>query len=175
MESMLFCCSKTFWIGIEATEKHSQLAVSNVFWVLRMVSLVNEMEQRLPPALLRSYVVNGSSHGMHRSDDLWTMEYQGVLAQPCITHPMSSGTVNFLVPKLSEMMMIMWSWWHGAQPGVKFIDWIGNLSSCWFPVTWDLCEFWCFAINFTLVVSFDLVHIGSQILSAHTIYNVYNI
>ena len=87
--------------------QHSQLAVSNVFWVLRMVSLVNEMEQRLPPALLRSYVVNGSSHGMHRSDDLWTMEYQGVLAHPCITHPMSSGTVNFLVPKLSETMMIM--------------------------------------------------------------------
>jgi len=70
-------------------------------WSQRMVSLVNEMEQRLPPALLRSYVVNGSSHGMHRSDDLWTMEYEGV----------------------------------------KFIDWIGNLSSCWFPVEnmriWD--------------------------------------
>lgn len=43
----------------------------------RMVSLVNEMEQRLPPALLRSYVVNGSTHGMHRTEELWTMEYRG--------------------------------------------------------------------------------------------------
>ena len=61
---------------------------------------------------------------------------------------------------------MMWSWSHGAQPGVKFIDWIGNLSSCWFPVTWDSCEFWRSAITFKLVVSFNIVHIGSPILWA---------
>lgn len=70
-------------------------------WTGRMVSLVNEMEQRLPPALLRSYVVNGSTHGMHRTEELWTMEYRGV----------------------------------------KFRDWLGNLSNCWVPVesmrVWD--------------------------------------
>eukprot|EP00435_Cladocopium_sp_Y103_P036921 s1489_g9.t1 len=70
-------------------------------WTGRMASLVNEMEQRLPPALLRSYVVNGSTHGMHRREELWTMEYQGV----------------------------------------KFRDWLGNLSNCWVPVesmrVWD--------------------------------------
>eukprot|EP00438_Fugacium_kawagutii_P033272 Skav213348 [mRNA] locus=scaffold3041:80444:86442:- [translate_table: standard] len=47
----------------------------------RMISLVHEMEQRLPPALLRSYVVNGSAHGMHRSEELWTLEYEGAQSE----------------------------------------------------------------------------------------------
>ena len=44
-----------------------------------MVSLVRAMEERLPPALLRTYVASGTAHGMHRSTgDLYSMEYQGV-------------------------------------------------------------------------------------------------
>lgn len=50
----------------------------------RMISLVHEMEQRLPPALLRSYVVNGSAHGMHRSEELWTLEYEGAVWRSCV-------------------------------------------------------------------------------------------
>ena len=34
----------------------------------RMVALVNNMERRLPPTLLRSYLVNGSEHGIHRKE-----------------------------------------------------------------------------------------------------------
>ena len=46
-------------------------------WSTGMVAMVRDMESRLPPAFLRTYIASGSSHGMHRSDDLWTMEHQG--------------------------------------------------------------------------------------------------
>ncbi|CAE7749329.1 unnamed protein product [Symbiodinium pilosum] len=70
-------------------------------WTSGMVALVNEMERRLPPSLLRTYVVSGSDHCIHRSDDLWTLQ----------------------------------------QGGVRFIHWLGNLSSCSVPAgsarVWD--------------------------------------
>ena len=49
----------------------------------RMVSLVNEMEERLPPALLRSYVVNGTQYRQLRP------EFNGQMDHACaiILHP----------------------------------------------------------------------------------------
>ena len=46
-----------------------------------MVALVNEMERRLPPSLLRTYVVRGSDHCIHRSDDLWPLQQGGPWAK----------------------------------------------------------------------------------------------
>ena len=129
----------------------------------RMISLVNEMEQRLPPALLRSYVVNGSTHGMHRSEELWTMEYRGTCG---VAHCLSMSWWEYeygfacLQYRTESGFMLHVSWefstaqtqvrvhflerfttnWirerHPLPPGVKFRDWLGNLSNCWVPVTW---------------------------------------
>ncbi|CAJ1460406.1 unnamed protein product [Effrenium voratum] len=47
-------------------------------WTEGLVSLLHSFERDASPALLRTFVSPGATHGIHRSEEVWTLQVQGI-------------------------------------------------------------------------------------------------